>query len=61
MPAKELVVLRIKPNVIFVNVSVQLIGSEDFCDFDQLIIVIVSMEKRFLPEYLQGRGVGKHE
>jgi len=46
--AQEFIVLRIKPNVIFVNVSVQLIGSEDLCDFDQLIVVIVSVEKTVL-------------
>jgi hypothetical protein len=38
--------------VIFINIRIQFVSAKDFGDFDQLVIIIVSVEERFLAEDL---------
>lgn len=38
--------------MIFVDVRVQFVSAKNLGDFDQLVIIIVSMEERFLAEDL---------
>ena len=52
LPSKDIIVLRVKTNVIFLYVSIQIIRSQNFGNFDQLIIIIMSMEERFFAENL---------
>jgi len=38
--------------MIFVYVGIQLICAKDLCNLDELVVVVVSMEERFLAEDL---------
>jgi hypothetical protein len=44
--------LRIKFNIVFFEISVELISPQNFGDLDQLVIVIVTVEKWLLAENL---------
>jgi hypothetical protein len=44
--------LCVELNVVLLEIGVKFVGAQDFCDFDQLVIVVVTMEERLLPEDL---------
>lgn len=52
LPSKQFIILRIKTDMVLVDVCIQFIRSQNFGDFDQLIIIVMSMEKRFFAENL---------
>jgi hypothetical protein len=52
VPSKQLIIMRIQLNIIFINISIQLISSKDLSNLDELIVIVVSMEKRLLAENL---------
>lgn len=47
---QDVIVVRVKSNVIFLNVGVKLISSENLSNFDKLIVVVFSLEEWFLLE-----------
>lgn len=49
-PTKNVVVLLVELDVIFVEVFEEVVCPEDFCNLHQLIRVTVSMEERFFSE-----------
>jgi len=49
-PTKNVVVLLVELNVIFVEVFEEVVCPEDFCDLHQLVRVTVSMEERLFSE-----------
>ena len=38
--------------MIFIDIRVELVSAKNFGDFDQLVVIIVSVEERFLAEDL---------
>ena len=50
--SEELVVLRIKGNVVLVYVLIQAVSAQNLGDLHQLVIVVVPMEERLLAEDL---------
>ena len=48
--SEEIIILCIEFDVVFLNILKQLVCSKDLGDFDELIIIIVTMEERFLAE-----------
>ena len=53
--SQDVIVLSIQFNVIFLQVRVQLIRPKHFGDLHQLIIIIMSVEKRFFSKDLNDR------
>jgi hypothetical protein len=53
LPSQKLVVLRIEANVVFLDVRVKVISAQYLGDFDELVVVVVTMEKGLLAEDLQ--------
>lgn len=51
-PSKNLIVLRVQGNVVFFQVVIQVICAQDLRNLDQLVIIVVTMEERLLPEDL---------
>lgn len=52
MPPKEFIILRIKPNVVFVDICVKFVGTQNLGDLYELIVVVMAVEEGFLTEYL---------
>ena len=52
--------MRIQGNSVLFEIVVKVICSKDLRDLDQLVIVVVTMEKGFLPEDLDGRNTSGH-
>lgn len=52
IPAQNSFVMRAQLKVVFVEIRKQIVRSENFGNFDELIVVVSSMEKRFLSENL---------
>jgi hypothetical protein len=52
VPPKNVVILRVEDDVVLVNVDEEFVGTKDFRDLDELVIVVVSVEERLLPEDL---------
>ncbi len=52
IPSQNLVVLGIETNVIFFNVHKEFVCSQNLGDLDQLVIIVVTMEKGFFSEDL---------
>lgn len=52
IPSKQLIILRIEPYAVLVDVCIQFIRAQNLGNLDKLIIVIMTMEERFLPENL---------
>ena len=48
--SEEIIELGIEFNVIFFNVLEKFICSQDLRDFNELIVIIMAMEKGFFPE-----------
>ena len=53
LPAKQFIILGIKPYVVLVNIGIEFVSPQNFSDLDELVVVIVTMKKGFLPENLQ--------
>jgi len=51
-PSEEFVILGIQSYAILVDICIELVCAKNFCYFDQLVIVVVTMEKRFFAENL---------
>lgn len=52
IPSKQFVVLRIQPDIVLFNVRIKIISAQDFGDFDELIVIVVSVEEGLLAEDL---------
>jgi hypothetical protein len=50
MLAENVVVMSIKGDVVLFDVGIKIFSSQNFCDFDKLVIVVFSLEERFLLE-----------
>lgn len=48
--AQNFIVVRVKSDVVLVDISIKFVSSEYLCDLDQLIIIIFALEERFLLE-----------
>jgi hypothetical protein len=55
LPPQDIIVLCVELDIVFLEIGIKFVGAQDFCDFDQLVIVVVTMEERLLAEdlYLQ--------
>jgi len=49
--SEEIIVLGIEFDIVFLDVLEQFICSEDFGDFDELVVIIVAVEEGFFAEY----------
>ena len=49
---KDFVVLRVQRDVIFLDILVQTFCAKDFRDFDELVVVVMTVEERLLSEDL---------
>ena len=54
-PSKDFIIVRIESDVVLVNVSIKFVGSKDFGNLHELVVVIVAVEKRLLSEDLLKR------
>jgi hypothetical protein len=50
MLAKDVVIVGVKGNVVLINVSIELISTENFSNFNKLIIIVLALEEGFLLE-----------
>lgn len=50
VPAEDIIVLRIKLNLVLVKVVEQVLGTQDLCDLNELISVTAAVEEWLLPE-----------
>jgi len=50
MLAKDVVVVVVKGHVVLLDISIEVICAEDFCDLDQLVIVVLTLEEWLLLE-----------
>lgn len=55
VPRQEIVILRVQLDIVLVQVFEKLIGTKNLGDFDKLVGVAVSMEKRLFPENHRGK------
>ena len=50
--SQQLIILRIQPDIVLVNVRVQFVRPQHFRNLHQLVIVVVSVEEGFFSENL---------
>jgi hypothetical protein len=53
-PAKDVFVLRVEPDVVAREVCLERVSPEHLGDLDELVVVVVPVEERLLPEQLRG-------
>ena len=52
IPSKNLIILRVQFNFVFLKVEEQFVGAKHFRDFHKLIVIVMTMEEGLLPEDL---------
>jgi hypothetical protein len=52
LPPEEFVILGIEADVVFVNIRIQLIRAQNLGYFNQLVVIVMSVEEGFFPKDL---------
>lgn len=52
---EDLVVLRVQSNIVLFYIVIQVVRAKNFGNFDQLVVVVMSMEKGLLSENLDDK------
>jgi len=55
----DIVVVRIKRHVVFGNIGEEVVSAKNFGNFDQLIVIVLALEERFLLEDHAGEHTAK--
>ena len=56
---QQILIMRVKGQTVLVQVGVELLSSENFRDFDQLVVVVAALEEGFTLENHTGKHAAK--